>query len=151
MAFCDSCAYELNNSGTPPPDPFIGAIFQVVKGAQSPIYSTATLLFSTIVAVVEVRSAGNKYRKSIFVSFRSGRLRMTTHWPQHIYREDVLRWAWWLHIILVVVWGMECDRRWLGGFLAQSSVGKSKPRKSRQALQRPRRVEAFSRAGRLYA
>ena len=43
-------------------------------------------------------------RKSIFVSFRSGRLRMTTHWPQHIYREDVLRWAWKLHIILVIVW-----------------------------------------------
>ena len=27
--------------------------------------------------------------------------------------------------------GMECGRRWLGGFLAQSNVGKSKPRKSR--------------------
>ena len=30
---------------------------------------------------------------------------MTTHWPRHIYREDVQRRAWWLHIILVVVWG----------------------------------------------
>ena len=40
---------------------------------------------------------------------------MTTHWPRHIYREDVLRWEWWLHIILVIVWGMECGRRWLGG------------------------------------
>ena len=46
---------------------------------------------------------------------------MTTYWPRHIYREDELRWAWWLHIILVVVWGMECGRRWLGGILAQSS------------------------------
>ena len=46
---------------------------------------------------------------------------MTTHWPRHKYREDVLRWSWWLHTILVVVWGMECDRRWLGGILAQSA------------------------------
>ena len=53
-AFCDSCAYGLDNTATPPPDTCIRAIFQVVKGVQSPIYSTASLLFSTIVAVVEV-------------------------------------------------------------------------------------------------
>ena len=47
---------------------------------------------------------------------------MTTLWPRYMYREDILRREWWLHIILVVVWGMECDRRWLGrlgGILAQ--------------------------------
>ena len=32
---------------------------------------------------------------------------MTTHGPRHIHREDVLRQAWWLNIILVVVWGMD--------------------------------------------
>ena len=53
-AFRDSCAYGLNNTATPPPDTFIRAIFQVVKCEQSPIYSTASLLFSAIVAVVEV-------------------------------------------------------------------------------------------------
>ena len=31
--------------------------------------------------------------------------RMTAHWPSHIYREDLLRQAWWLHTILVVAWG----------------------------------------------
>ena len=46
-------------------------------------------------------------QKSIFVSFRSERLRMTTQWPSHTYREDVLRRAWWLHAILVVVLGLE--------------------------------------------
>ena len=49
-------------------------------------------------------NGGSKRRKSIFVSFRSDRLRMTTRWPSHIYREDVLRRAWWLHAILVVLW-----------------------------------------------
>ena len=52
--FYDSCAYGLNNTATPPPDTSIGAIFQVVKCEQSPIYSTASLLFSAIAAVVEV-------------------------------------------------------------------------------------------------
>ena len=46
-------------------------------------------------------------RKSIFVSFRNERLRMTTQWPRYIYREEVLRRKWWLHTILVVVWGLE--------------------------------------------
>ena len=44
-------------------------------------------------------------QKSIFVSFRSERLRMTTHWPSNIYGEEILRWEWWLYTILVVVWG----------------------------------------------
>ena len=30
---------------------------------------------------------------------------MTTLWPQHTYKEEILMRAWWLHIILVVVWG----------------------------------------------
>ena len=66
-AFCDSCAYGLNNTATPPPDTIIRAIFQVVKGAQSPIYSTAPLLFSTIVAVVEVDGASQTL---VIVAFR---------------------------------------------------------------------------------
>ena len=43
---------------------------------------------------------------------------MTAHWPMHIYREDALRRAWWLHAILVVVWGRSgdgCGLRWFGG------------------------------------
>ena len=120
MAAYDSCAYGLDNTATPPRT-CIKSACQPVKGAQSPIYSTASLLFSTIVAVVaswRSRSAGDMCRKSIFISFRNERLRKTTHWPRHIYREEILRRAWWLHIILVVVWGMECGCRWLGGFLA---------------------------------
>ena len=35
----------------------------------------------------------------------SERLRMTIHWPIHMYKEDILRWTWWLHAILGVVWG----------------------------------------------
>ena len=61
-------------------------------------------------------------RKSIFVSFRNERLRMTTHWPRYIYREEIMRRAWWLNIILVVVW-----RRWLGGILAQSKCENQNP------------------------
>ena len=38
----------------PPFDTTTGAIFQVVKGGQSLINSMSSLLFSTIVAVVEV-------------------------------------------------------------------------------------------------
>ena len=37
------------------------------------------------------------------------------HWPRNIYREDILKRSWWLHIILVVVWGMERSRRSLAG------------------------------------
>ena len=44
-------------------------------------------------------------RKSIFVSFMNERLGMKVHGPRYTYREEILRWAWWLHIILVVVWG----------------------------------------------
>ena len=40
---------------------------------------------------------------------------MTTHWPSNIYGEEILRWAWWLFIILVVVWGMDCGSRLMGG------------------------------------
>ena len=60
-------------------------------------------------------------RKSIFVSFRSERLRKTGHWPRYTYKEEILRRAWWFHAILVVVWGVDsdCGRRWLGGILAQ--------------------------------
>ena len=32
---------------------------------------------------------------------------MTTHCPPNIYREDVLRREWWLHVILVVVLGLD--------------------------------------------
>ena len=44
---------------------------------------------------------------------------MTTLWPIYIYREDMLRRAWWLNTILAVVWGMDVV---VGGlrFLAQS-------------------------------
>ena len=56
-------------------------------------------------------------RKSIFVSFRNERLRMTTHWPRYIYREDVLRRAWWLHTILVVIWGIESRNVVIGGWV----------------------------------
>ena len=128
-AFRDSCACELNSTATPPPDTIIGAIFQVVKGAQSPIYSTASLLFSPIVAVASwrSRSAGDMCRKSIFVSFRNERLRMTTHWPRHTHREDVLRRAWWLHIILAVIFMHEfpsCVEFWDGWdfFLGEPNI-----------------------------
>ena len=30
---------------------------------------------------------------------------MKVHTPSHIYREDVLRWAWWMHTILVIIGG----------------------------------------------
>ena len=66
-SFCDSCAYGLNNTAMAPPHTSIGANFQVVKGAQSPIYSTAPLLFSTIVAVVEVDGASQTL---VIVAFR---------------------------------------------------------------------------------
>ena len=46
-------------------------------------------------------------RKSIFVSFRSERLRITTYWPRHIYREDILRQTWWLYAIFMVEMGAE--------------------------------------------
>ena len=50
----------------------------------------------------------------------SERLRMTTQWPSHAYREDVLRRAYWLYIILGVVWvWIMAGRRWLGGNVAQ--------------------------------
>ena len=41
-AFCDSCAYGLNNTATPLPDTFIRAIFQVVKCEQSPPFTRLT-------------------------------------------------------------------------------------------------------------
>ena len=51
----------------PPPENSIGSIFQVVKGAQSPIYSTASSLFSTIVAVMKAKVGR---RLSLFIEFR---------------------------------------------------------------------------------
>ena len=44
----------MNNTATPPLDTFIGLTFQVVKCGQSLLNSMSPLLFSTIVAVVEV-------------------------------------------------------------------------------------------------
>ena len=44
-------------------------------------------------------------RMSIFASFSKSRLGMKVHTPSHIYREDVLRWAWWMHTILVIIGG----------------------------------------------
>ena len=41
---------------------------------------------------------------------------MTTQLPSNAYREDVLWRAWWLYIILGVVWvWIVAGRRWLGG------------------------------------
>ena len=50
---------------------------------------------------------------------------MTAHEPRYIYREEILRWAWWLHTILVVVWGMDMV---VGGWVDfwHSRVGKIK-------------------------
>ena len=36
---------------------------------------------------------------------------MRAHETRHIHREEILRWEWWLYIVLVVVWGMECSSR----------------------------------------
>ena len=105
MAFRDSCASELNNTTTPPPHTCIKTTYQHVKGVLSPIYWTASLLFCAIVAVVEVEDDRQPCRKSIYASFGNVRLRMKGHCPKHIYKEDVLRRSWLLHIILVVVWG----------------------------------------------
>ena len=58
-------------------------------------------------------------RKSIFVSFTNERLRMTAHEPRYIYREEILRWAWWLHTILVVVWGLNVV---VGGWVENGTV-----------------------------
>ena len=54
VAFFVSCPPELNDAPAPPHYNCIKSAYQPVKGVQSPIYSTASLLFSTIVAVVEV-------------------------------------------------------------------------------------------------
>ena len=70
------------------------------------------------------RPMTSKCRKSIFVSLRRERLRMTSQWPSHIYREDVLRRASCLHAILVVVLGHGLYYVASGdGFLAQSEMG----------------------------
>ena len=47
-------------------------------------------------------------RKSIFVSFRNGRITVKPQKPGYICREEIPRWVWWLHIILVVVGGTSC-------------------------------------------
>ena len=105
-AFYDSCAYGLNNTAAPPLDTITGAIFHVVQRGQYPINPMLLLLFCAIVAVVEVEVGGDKCRKSNFASFRNENLRMTTHSPRYIYREETPRRTWWLHTILVVVWGL---------------------------------------------
>ena len=86
----DSCASELNNTATPPPHVPNKPTYQPFKGWQSLIILTPSLLFSLVVAVVE---ADDMRRKSIFVGFRNERLRMTTPWPSHIYKEEILRWS----------------------------------------------------------
>ena len=30
---------------------------------------------------------------------------MKVHEPSHTYKEEILRRAWWLYVVLVVVWG----------------------------------------------
>ena len=47
-------------------------------------------------------------RKSIFVSFRIGRITVKPQKPGYICREEIPRWVWWLHIILVVVGDTSC-------------------------------------------
>ena len=47
-------------------------------------------------------------RKSNFASFRNLRVRITLHEPRCMYRKGTLTWAWWLHVILVVVMGTSC-------------------------------------------
>ena len=46
-----------------------------------------------------------------FASFRNMRLRITLHEPRHIQGEEMLRWAWLLRIILVVIWGARSKLR----------------------------------------
>lgn len=31
---------------------------------------------------------------------------MKIHWPSHIYKEEILKWTWWLYVyvVLVFVW-----------------------------------------------
>ena len=44
---------------------------------------------------------------------------MTANEPRYIYREEILRWAWWLHTILVVVWGLNVV---VGGWVENGTV-----------------------------
>ena len=67
--FCDCCTCELKTTAPPPLDATIGAIFQVIKRWESPIYSTASLLFSLIVAVVEVEVSRQHAPKVDFRQF----------------------------------------------------------------------------------
>ena len=62
---------------------------------------------STLRTVFATKSAGDMCRKSIFVSFRDERLRMTTKKPLHTHREEILRRAWRLHAIFMVEMGSE--------------------------------------------
>ena len=69
-AFHDYCASELNNTATPPPQPSIKLSCQIVKGVQFPIYLAASLLFSTIVAVVEVEVGRRQVPKVELCQFK---------------------------------------------------------------------------------
>ena len=51
--FCDCFAYGFNTTAPPPLDNTTGSIFQAVKGGQSLIKLTPSLLFFAIVDVVE--------------------------------------------------------------------------------------------------
>ena len=53
-AFHDSFTHELNNTATPPLDTYIGAIIQAGKCVKARMKSMPSLLFVSIVAVVEV-------------------------------------------------------------------------------------------------
>ena len=68
--FCDSCAYELNNTPTSPHYTCIKSAYQPVKCWQSPIYSTASLLFCAILAVEEVEVGGDDAPKVDFRPFQ---------------------------------------------------------------------------------
>ena len=69
-AFCYHRASELNNTATPPPHTPTKLSRQIVKGVQSPIYLTASLLFSSIVAVVEVEVDRQNVPKVDFREFQ---------------------------------------------------------------------------------
>ena len=69
-AFCYHRASELNNTATPPPHTPTKLSRQIVKGVQSPIYLAASLLFSTIVAVVEVEVGRRQVPKVEFFQYK---------------------------------------------------------------------------------
>lgn len=74
-AFYDSCANELNSTVTPSHLTCIKPACQVVKCAQSPIHLATSLLFSSIVAVVEVEVDRQQAPKVDFRQFQEFEVR----------------------------------------------------------------------------